>query len=151
MDELPATHTGAPPELPPGLGAAELEVEASELELLVRVRGELDVLLHPVVLVRLDDRQPREVLEEDLRHLAIRVAAELLVYREAGGVAELVELGVAPIIVRPARAEQAPHHAVRVAERGGRVAPIEALEASLPVLLGAHRELDDLDLDVDAH
>src|SRR5712692_10139337 len=123
MDELPATHTGAPPELPPGLGAAELEVEAPDLELLVRIRGELDVLLHPVVLVRLDDRQPREVLEEDLRHLAIRVGAELLVYREAGG----------------------------VAERGGRVAPIEALEALLSVLLGAHRELDDLELNVDPY
>src|SRR5438552_11795694 len=150
MDELPATHTGAPPEPPPGLGAAELEVEAADLELLVRVRGELDVLLHPVVLVGLDDGQPREVLEEDLRHLAIRVGAELLVDGEAGGVAELVELGVAPVIVRPARAEQAPHHAVRVAERGGRVAPIKALEAPLPVRLRAPGHLDDLDLDVDS-
>src|SRR6266480_3150024 len=73
----PATHTGASPEPPPGLGAAELEVEAADLELLVRIRGELDVLLHPVVLVGLDDGQPREVLEKDLRHLAIRVGAEL--------------------------------------------------------------------------
>src|SRR2546427_12900916 len=127
MDELPATHTGAPPEPPPGLGAAELEVEAADLELLVRVRGKLHVLLHPVVLVGLDDGQPREVLEEDLGHLAISLAAELLVHGEAGGRTQLVELRIAPVVRDAARTEQAPRHPGRIGEGRGRARPPDAL------------------------
>src|SRR5229473_7469789 len=78
---LPATGRGRDGT---ALGSAELEVEASDLELLVRIGRELDVFLQPVVLVGLDDGQPREVLEEDLGHLAIGLAAELLVHGEAG-------------------------------------------------------------------
>src|SRR5215813_10348617 len=59
------------------LCAAELEVEAPDLELLVRVRRPLHVLLQAVVLVGLDDRQPREVLEEDLGPLFVGLATEL--------------------------------------------------------------------------
>src|SRR5262245_24715734 len=84
------------------LGAAELEVEAPDLELLVRVRGELDVLLHAVVLVRLDHGNPRQVLEEDFGDLPIGLAPELLVHRKAGRVAELVELGLTPVVHRAA-------------------------------------------------
>src|SRR5262245_27561339 len=40
------------------LRALELEVEGPDLELLVRVRRELHVLLQPVVLVRLDHGEP---------------------------------------------------------------------------------------------
>src|SRR3989442_550514 len=99
------------------LRAAELEVEAADLELLQRVRRPLHVLLEPVVLVRLDHRNPRKVLEGDLGHLPVRVGAELLVDREAGGVAELVELGMTPVVLRATGTEQAPHHAVGVAQR----------------------------------
>src|SRR5215467_1839288 len=122
------------------LRAAELEVEASYLELLVRVRCVLHVLLQPVVLVGLDHGQPREVLEEDLGHLLVRLTAELLVHREPRGIPQLVELRLPPVVVGAAWSEQSPHHAVRVPERRGRIAPPEALEALLPVLLGAHRE-----------
>src|SRR5215472_9629198 len=79
------------------LGAAELEVEAPDLELPVRVRGELDVLLHAVVLVGLDHRNPRQVLEEDLGYFPICLSQGFLDHREAGRVAELVELGLAPV------------------------------------------------------
>src|SRR5207245_3887675 len=92
---------GTPPPGPRAsraLGATESEVEAPDLELLVRVRRPLDVLLEAVVLVGLDDRHPRQVLEEDLRHLAVRLAAELLVHREARGLAQLVEARVAPAV-----------------------------------------------------
>src|SRR5262245_28455073 len=78
-------------------GPAELEVEATDLELLVRVGRPLHVLLQPVVLVGLDHGQPRKVLEGDLGHLAIGLAAELLVDGEVGGLAQLIELGVAPV------------------------------------------------------
>src|SRR5262245_45713637 len=47
-----------------GLGAAELEVEAPNLKLLVWIRSKVDVLLHSVILVGLDDRQPGQVFEE---------------------------------------------------------------------------------------
>src|SRR2546422_7828690 len=104
-----------PPEA--GLRAAELEVEAADLELLQRVRRPLHVLLEPVVLVRLNHRNPRKVLEGDLGHLPVRVGAELLVDREAGGVAELVELRMTPVVLRATGTEQAPHHAVGVAQR----------------------------------
>src|SRR5215813_7650577 len=97
------------------LGATEPEVEAPDLELLVGVRGELDVLLHPVVLVGLDHGNPRQVLEEDLGDLSIRLAPELLVHGEASGVAELVELRLAPIVHRAPGAKEAPHHAVGIA------------------------------------
>src|SRR5262245_65975625 len=80
------------------LRAAELEVELADLELLVGVGRPLRVLLHAVVLVRLDDRQPGKVLEEDLRHLLVGLAAELLVDREARRGAPLVELGVSPVV-----------------------------------------------------
>src|SRR5947207_1034476 len=50
------------------LGAAELEGEAANLQRLVGIRGPVHVLLQTVILVRLDDRNPRQVLEEDLRH-----------------------------------------------------------------------------------
>src|SRR5262249_61137872 len=70
--------------LPASLGAPQLEVEAPELKLLIRVGREFDVLLQAVILVGLDDRQPREVLQEDLRHLTIGVGAEPLVDGEAG-------------------------------------------------------------------
>src|SRR4029453_14115505 len=105
----------------PQLRPAELEVEAPDLELLVRIRRPLDVLLEPVVLVRLDDGEPRKILEEYPRHLRVGVPAELLVDGEARGVAKLVELGVAPVILGAAGAEEAPHHAVRIAERGSRI------------------------------
>src|SRR5262249_27224992 len=68
--------------------AAELEVELSDLELLVRVRRPLDVLLHAVVLVRLDHGQPGQILEEDLGHVPIGLAPELLVDGEARRVAQ---------------------------------------------------------------
>src|SRR5437879_2105057 len=132
------------------LGSAELEVEAPDLELLIRVGRELHVLLQPVVLVGLDDDHPREVLEEDPGHLAIGLTAELLVHGEARGVTEFVELGIAPVVHDAARAEQPPHHPVRIAEGGGRVRPPQPLEALLAILLGAHGVLDHLDLDVDA-
>src|SRR6266540_6045256 len=132
-----------------GLRAAELEVEAADLELLVWIRRPLHVLLQPVVLIGLDHRQPREVLEEDLGHLLVGSRAKLLVHREAGRVAHLVEAGLAPVVLRPAGAQQPPHHAVGIAERGGWIRPEDALEALLAVLLGAHRVLDYLDLDID--
>src|SRR5262245_19074949 len=50
------------------LRASELEVEAPDLELLARARRPFHVLLQPVVLVGLDERQPREVLQEDTAH-----------------------------------------------------------------------------------
>src|SRR5678815_5033119 len=126
---------------PPRSCAAELEVELADLELLVRVRRPLDVLLEPVVLVGLDDRKPREVLEEDLRDVPVGLAAELLVHGKARGAAQLVELGVPPVVHRPAGAEEPPHHAVGVAQRRGRVRPPQALEGLLAALLGAHRVL----------
>lgn len=43
----------------------QAEVEAPDLERLVRARAPLDVALEPVVLVVLDDGDPRQVLEED--------------------------------------------------------------------------------------
>src|SRR5437870_5064371 len=115
---------------PPGasLRALELEVEAPDLELLVRIRLELDVLLQAVVLVGLDDRQPREVLEEDRRHLLVGLRAELLVHREARGVAKLVPARMAPVVLGAAGAEQPPHHAVGVAQRRGGIRPEHALE-----------------------
>src|SRR4030095_14107023 len=75
----------------------QLEVEAPELDLLVGVRRELDVLLQPVILVGLDDDDPRPVLHEDLRHLLVGLAAELLVDRETRRLAQLVALGGAPV------------------------------------------------------
>src|SRR5215469_3348131 len=132
-------------------GAAKLEVELADLELLIRVRGPLHVLLLPVVLIRLDDGNPREILEKDLGHVAVGFAAELLVDGEARGVTQFVELRIAPVVHGAAGAEQAPHHAVRIAERRRRVRPPDALEGLLPPLLGAHRILDDLDLDVHAN
>src|SRR3989442_969242 len=132
------------------LGATESEVEAPDLELLVRVRRPLDVLLEAVVLVGLDHRDPRQVLEEHLRHLAVRLAAKLFIHREARRLAQLVEARVAPVVLRPARREEAPHHAVRIAERRGRVRPPQALEGLISVLLGADGVLDHLDLGVDA-
>src|SRR5262249_28757835 len=116
------------------LRAAELEVELPDLELLVRVRRPLDVLLHAVVLLGLDDRQPREVLEEGLGPRVVRLAADLPVAAEARGVAELAELGLAPVVLRSAGAEQPPHHGVGIAERRGGVGPEHALEALLAVL-----------------
>src|SRR5882762_7908975 len=142
---------------PPGsapetaLRAAELEVEATDLELLEGVRRPLDVLLQAVVLVRLDHRDPREVLEEELGHLLVRVAAELLVDREPRGVAELVELRMAPVVLRSARAEESPHHAVRIPQGRGGIGPPESLEVFLADPLRAYRVLEDLDLRVDAH
>src|SRR5213594_1454650 len=141
------TRQAPPPEA--GLRAAELEVEAADLELLQRVRRPLHVLLEPVVLVRLDHRNPRKVLQGDLGHLPVRVGAELLVDREAGSVAELVELGMTPVVLRATGTEQAPHHAVGVAQRGRRIRPPHALEALVAVLLGAHGILEELDLGVD--
>src|SRR6185369_3641223 len=132
------------------LGALELEVELPDLELLVRIGPELDVLLKPVVLVRLDDRQPGEVLEEDRGHLLVGLRPELLVHREARGVAQLVPLRVAPVVLGTAGTEQPPHHPVGIAQRGGRIRPEHALERLLAILLGAHGVLDDLDLGVDA-
>src|SRR5713226_3864007 len=113
------------------LRATELEVEAANLELLVRVRRPLHVLLQAVVLVGLDHRNPREVLEEDPGHLLVGTRAELLVNREAGGVAELVKLGLAPVVLRSPGAQQPPHHAVGITECRGRIGPEDALEALL--------------------
>src|SRR4051812_32393144 len=110
------------------LGPAKLEREATDLELLVRIQRPLDVLLNPVVLVWLDHRNPREVLEEDLRHLLVRLPAELLVDGEAGRLAELVEARVAPVVLRPARRQEPPEHAVGIAQRGCRIGPPQALE-----------------------
>src|SRR3989442_406068 len=66
----PRMRDGAEPErAPPGyaaLRAAELEVEAPDLELLQRIRRPLHVLLQAVVLVRLDHGDPGQMLEEDL-------------------------------------------------------------------------------------
>src|SRR5437016_5324433 len=97
-----------------GLRAAELEVEAPDLELLERVRRPLHVLLQAVVLVRLDHREPGEILEEKLGHLLVCVGAELLVDRKPRRVAQLVEFRVAPVILRSARTQEPPHHAVRI-------------------------------------
>src|SRR5512145_367129 len=132
------------------LRALELEVEAPDLERLVGVRRPVHVLLQPVVLVGLHDRDPREVLEDDRGHLLVGLRAELLVDREARGLAQLVPALVAPVILGPARRQQPPHHAVGIAERRGRVGPPHALEALVAVLLRAHRVLDDLGLGVDA-
>src|SRR2546430_4633503 len=140
------------PEAPAGrrLGAAELEREAADLELLVGVRRPLEVLSQPVVLVRLDDGNPRQVLEEDPGHLLVGLAAELLIDGEARRLAQLVEARVAPVILRSARREQPPEHPVGIAERGGRIGPPQALERLVAVLLPAHLVLDHLDLAVDA-
>src|SRR2546426_9044340 len=132
------------------LGAAELEREAADLELLVGVRRPLEVLLQPVVLVRLDDGNPRQVLEEDPGHLLVRLAAELLVDGEARRLAQLVEPRVAPVILRSARREEPPEHPVGIAERGGRIGPPQALERLVAILLRAHRVLAHLDLTVHA-
>src|SRR5678815_697749 len=72
--------------------AAHPEVEAADVELLVGIRRPLHVLLDTVVLVRLQDRDPRQVLEEDLGHALVRAPAEVLVDAEARRVAELVPL-----------------------------------------------------------
>src|SRR5207249_6082394 len=130
------------------LGATESQVEAPDLELLVRVRRPLDVLLETVVLVGLDHGNPRQVLEEDLRHLAVGLGAKLLVHREPRGLTELVEARVTPVVLRPAGRQEPPHHAVGVAERRGRVRPPQALERLVAVLLGADRVLEHLDLRV---
>src|SRR3989442_10108190 len=131
-------------------GAAELEVEAADLELLVGVRRPLHVLLQTVVLVGLHHRDPREVLEEDLRHLPVGLPAELLVHREARRLPQLVEARVAPVVLRPAGTQQAPHHAVGIAEGGGRIRPPEPLEGPVAVLLRADGVLDHFHLGVDA-
>src|SRR5262245_1777171 len=81
----------SPPEAT--LGALHPEIELADLELLVVVRRELDVPLEPIVLVGLNDDDPRVVLEEDARHLLVRFAPELLVEAEARGVPQLVPLG----------------------------------------------------------
>src|SRR5262245_64500865 len=107
MTELPLARPlphGERPGEERRLRATELEVEAAKLELLVRVRSELHVLLQTVVLVRLDHRQPGQVLQEDLGHLPVGLPAELLVHAEARRVAQLVELGLAPVVLRSARA-----------------------------------------------
>src|SRR6267143_7084432 len=134
-----------------GLHAAELEVEAADLELLVRIRRPFNVLLQPVVLVGLDHGDPWKMLEEDPGDLLVGLPAELLVHREARGVPQLVEPRIAPVVHGSARSEQPPHHAVRIAERRGRIGPPHALEGSLPTLLRAHGVLEHLDLGVDAH
>src|SRR5262249_48797191 len=115
------------------LRASELEVEAPDLELLVRVRRPFHVFLQPVVLVGLDHWEPREVLEEDLRHLLVGLAPDLLVHREARSVAQLVELRISPVVRDAARTEQPPHHPVGVSQRRSGVRPPHALEALLPV------------------
>src|SRR2546430_4350892 len=81
------------PEAPAGrrLGAAELEREAANLERLVGVQRPLDVLLQPVVLVRLNDGDPRQVLEQDPGHRLVGLAAELLRDAEAHHLAQLDE------------------------------------------------------------
>src|SRR5262249_16206830 len=144
----PLSPKGARARVGSVLRAAELEVEATDLELLIRIRGELHVLLEPIVLIGLDDGQPREVLEEDLGHLGVGLRAELLVHRETGGRPQLVELRLAPVVLRPTRPEETPHHAVGIAEGRGRIGPEHALEALLAVLLGAHGVLDHLHLHV---
>src|SRR5437867_2190269 len=148
----PRMRDGAEPErAPPGyaaLRAAELEVEAPNLELLQRIRRPLHVLLQAVVLVRLDHGDPGQMLEEDLRHLLVRVTAKLFIDREARGGAELVELGMAPVVLRPARTEQPPHHAIGIAQRRRRIRPPEPLEGLVAVLLSADRILEELDLGV---
>src|SRR5207302_10301178 len=138
-----------PPET--ALRAAELEVEATNLELLERVWCPLHVFLKSVVLVRLDHRDPREMIEEDLGHLLVGLAAEFLVDREPRRVAELVELRMAPVILRSPGPEQAPHHAVRIPQGGCRIRPPESLEALVAILLRAHRVLEELHLRIDAH
>src|SRR5262249_57930541 len=115
--------------------SVELEVEAPDLERLIGVRRPLDEFLEPVVLVGLDHGQPREVLEEDAGHLRVGVAAELFVDGEARGIAQLVELGVAPVVLRSARPEEAPHHPVGITQGRGGIGPEHALEALLAVLL----------------
>src|SRR5207302_8234775 len=67
----------------PALRAPHAEIEAADLELLVRVRRKIDVPLKAVVLVRLDHDDPGVVLEEDPGHLPVRLVAELLVQAEA--------------------------------------------------------------------
>src|SRR5580765_1090705 len=114
-----------------GLRAAELEIEATDLELLERIRRPLHVLLKAVVLVRLDYRDPREIFEKELRHFLVRVGAELLVDRKARGAAQLVELRVPPVVLRTARTEEPPHHAVGITQGRGGIRPPEPLEALL--------------------
>src|SRR5687767_15238317 len=78
------------------------------------------------------------MLEEDLRHLLVRLAAELLVDGEPRRVAELVELRMTPVVLRSARTEQTPHHPVGIGQRRRRVRPPQPLEGLVPVLLCAH-------------
>src|SRR5262245_45549630 len=110
------------------LGAPQFQIEAPEIERLVRVRRDLDVLLESVILVGLDYDDPRVVLQQEFRHLPVRLAAELFVEREAGGAAQLVELWVPPVVLDAARGEKPPHHAVGVTEGRCGVRPPQTLE-----------------------
>src|SRR5262245_59630727 len=110
------------------LGAPQLQVEASYLKLLVRVRGELHVLLEPIVFEGLDHDEPGVVLQKNLRHLAISLTPELLVERKSRRAAQFVELRVTPVVLNPTWGEEPPHHAVGIPEGRGGVGPPETLE-----------------------
>src|SRR5262245_66269024 len=86
-----------------GLGPPELQIEVPELDLLARVRLPVDVALQAVGLDRLDDRDPRQVLEGDPPHLLVGLAAEALVDAEPRGGAQVVEARMPPVVHRPAR------------------------------------------------
>src|SRR5712692_5284544 len=90
-------------------GLAEPQVEAANLDLLARVRLPENVALHPVGVDRLDDRDPRKLLEEDRGHLSVRALPERAIEADAGGGPELVEAPMAPGIHDPARGQQSPH------------------------------------------
>src|SRR5438309_4782585 len=125
-----------------GLSLAKSKVMCSKLDLLVRVRLPFDVSLKPVRIARLDDGDPREVLQDDLAHLRVGPAPEAFIETEAGRVAELFESRLPPVFIDGARGEQTPHHAVWIAKSRRRLDPEQALQASVSDLLGADTCLD---------
>src|SRR5439155_17736527 len=82
----------------PSTLVVELERLLAELELLIGARAPLNIVLDAVALDRLDDRDPRQVLQEDRMHLLVVIGALLGVHAEAGVVAEPIELRVAPVV-----------------------------------------------------
>src|ERR1700757_3279166 len=128
--------------------ATHLQIEAPDLQLLVRIRRPLDIPLHAVGFDRLDHGNPGQILEHDLGHFPVRSTTNVIVDAEVRRRPQFVETRMPPVRLQSTRAQKAPHHAVRVPQRGRRVAPSHPLEALLTDLLHHDGELDDLQLHV---